>query len=682
MRFALILFLAMVASVRGADLINPTNRINWVYGLTTGVKVPFADSGVVSNVVDHGADPTGATDSSADIQAVINNMPAFGTVLIPECAAGQVYDCSPTGLTCHRSNIRIKGAGSNSVIFGPISKTRSISGGYVFYSTNWTSRGATNLILTSIQDQFASTIIPGDAFIVSSRWNASNELFQVIGSKGASNSPHQLVYCHAISGNTVTISSPLMFDFTNGCKLTTRSLTGTAGFQPHSNIVFETLTFTLTNNGATDSAGAMFYVESMKNATITNCNFMYANNYQVYLSDVADCDFVGNQVRHGLPGGSHAGILLSEVTGVLFENNIFADGLSPAIQYFGGGIGNVFFANLFTNNASDMIQHNTHPIMDLWEHNHFCGVWMHDGYYGSASHFTAARNKYGGATTGGSIHIKRFGTHFQMVGNIVGSTNFNMVYEEEENGSTSPYPVWDMGKPNIGNADFTGISPPISWSWPGSSYVVTDNVLTTNYDNCRVRLTSDQGPTNRIYGTFTTNTVSRKNWPDQYTGYGVKFQDQSNTNLYYSADSDILILTNAGDHLVLNQHVTVSNGWLVCIGSSDGYQQLQQTNKSTHNINGNLMNTNGIGIDNPVLVWVGAPITIPDSYWKTSEPGYWQTTRAGRRWPAVDVNSSPAYVVIPAEDRFNGYSDGGGEPAFTITGRIAPGRVSAGGAGE
>jgi hypothetical protein len=673
---AIVHMLVMLAmsEIGSAAVIQSSNRVDWVHGRTVGMQFTRPERSNLLTVTDapYSADNTGATDATTAIQSAINAAASNDVVYLP---AG-VYKLN-SQLTLDKSYVTLRGAGSNSVLFGAGSGLVVLKVGHdpieatsyrIFTVTNGATKGSTNLWLTSIQNGFGDTIKAGDALRISTvTRNTGSDTFPIISVAGFDRIIHQLIVIHSRSGNTVSITAPLVWDFTNSPMLQEVDTIN----QPRRMVGLESFAMTMTNAGASGSSGYMIQADCLRDSWFTNLNLGFANNYQLSLSTAVNCEVTGNTIHDALSlGTSHSGLLLASTPGVLVSDNGFyaeptraAAGLKlyPAIEINGGVVNAAVFANFFTNCSLDIDIHNSHPLMNLIEANVFTSFFEMDGYFGSASHFTLFRNRIRN-----TLPIKRFNSYIQIVGNVCGNTGFDYVWSKETSGYGAPWPIFELGFPNIGNSTYEYVTPPSAWNFPGRHLT---GAFGESLTNGIFTFTGTYGPTNVLWpsmGTgYFTNIPSR-----QASIYPILFQDGSNTNLYYGAtNSGVLLSSNAMEwnatNVVLVQQdgstpefVTVSNGWTLYIGGQAAFQQLQSSNKYTHNFHGNLVFTNSVW----ALVWDdnNADHTLPSSLlYPSGMPGWWGTNRV----PAIDPEAAQSVAFIPAELRYNGVAGGGDTPA-------------------
>ncbi len=637
-----VLWLLVLAGSTFGEIIPASRRIEWVPEVTVGVQTLIPPRSRLLDVTKppYNADKTGATSASAAIQSAINAAQNNDVIYLP---AGR-YRINP-GISIDKSFVTLRGEGTNSILLGLTASSFVLKVGHdamsadvnrTYIVTSGATKGSTTLMLQSVQNAYGDTLKPGDMLLLShSTRNTGSDGMPIISVANYDGIIKQTVVVSSRNGNTLSLTSPLVWDFTNSPVLGEISTISA----PRSNVSIENLSITLTNNG--EHGSSIFIINSgcLRDCRFSNLDLGYANNYQLYLTYAANCEVRDSTIHDALSiGTSHSGLILANDSGCLIQNNIFANGLFPAIEVNDGVMGCAFFANHFSANSTDVDVHNTHPMMNLFEANIFTSFFELDGYFGSASHFTLFRNRIQN-----TLPLKRWTSNIQIVGNVMVSTNASYTYSTEQPGYGAPWPVFELGYPNIGNSGYAGSSPPVAWNFPGRSLT---GFFQEKLTNGIFTFSSNQGPTNVLWGNFT-------NVPAPVgAGYALIFQDGVNTNKYYGAPgSGVLLSVAAGtsSNLVLNSVVTVSNGWTLYIAGQNAYQQLQSSNKFTHILHGNLVYTNAAG----AVVWdpTIADHTIPVSLLYTNgAPSWWGTNR----WPAFGPDVNPATSLIAAQERFLG----------------------------
>lgn len=643
------LFLFCLA-VRG-EIIAPSNTWDFAVGVNIGVRGGMnlgRNNLIDATAAPYNTDNTGATSAKAGIEAALAAAVSNDVVYLPP----GTYNIFTNGLVFNHPGVTLRGAGTNTwlqgnIVWGP--SVLSPSQQTTFVVTNGGGKGTTNLVLTSFTDQFAQTLAAGDMLQISAYENDTNDFFQVISRAGRRRIITQMVTVHSRSGSTVSISSPLIWSFTNNPQLVTQTQLGSSGSRPRGHMGMENLRISGTNfAGKATTAAYTIRMSSLRDCWASNIVSDYCLNYAM---GVAGCVYVqidSSDFHHGIDplGTSRSGLLFSDVTGALMQNNIVRD-LGLGWQFTDAGVsGNAFFGNFSTNctGNGDFLVHGAHPIHNLFEANHFGNAVVVDGYFGSAGPMIFFRNRNLGAFT-----FKRNVTHMQVVGNWMGSAAFSWIYTTEANPAGGPpYASFSMGYPHIGNDGYTGINGPVSWNFPGNvsafrvNNEIADGIFT--YTNPICTITNDQLNTNIIWGAFATI-------PRQYEeGYPIRFQDPLNTNKWWPDDGTVVLTTTNGGtssnmSLVSSAttqaplFISVSNGWKAFIWGQNAFDQLQSSNKLTHNLHGNRVLTNAGG----TVVWndSNADHAVPDSLlYPSGAPGFWTV-----QWPGVDFTTStePTY---------------------------------------
>lgn len=241
----------------------------------------------------------------------------------------------------------------------------------------------------------------------------------------------------------------------------------------------ENLTIDLKGSGDYGVLMEQAYACWVKNVGITN-----GDGYNMLVVNSARDTFRQLDMRVSpTHGPNHAGITLSgRVSGCLLEDSIFyqiANSMSIGDGGAAGCSGNVFAYNFATDSYQTSFgqynelwpNHAPHNMFNLMEGNYANGVTS-DGYFGSSSHNTVARNVLTGWTptypTNNSIAVllNRWSLHWNVVGNILGTNGVATEYQGTSSGDSNPM-IWRLGYPNSGNSSFTGTRPPNAQTNPG-----------------------------------------------------------------------------------------------------------------------------------------------------------------------------------------------------------------------
>jgi hypothetical protein len=650
--------LLSVSITDAAEIIQSSNRIDWVVGATVGVAggIPYRTN--LLDVTTYGADKAGASNSYDAIVAAIAAASSNDVVYFP---AGRY--CISNALSITKNYITLRGEGTNSTIFMPVNSAHLLKAGpdeqqwsvSPISINSGATKGSTNFVIAS-----APEFAVGDQVQVSdSDFGAGSSTFPRIHVAYYDHILVQQCRVHAITGTTITIDRPLVWNFTNAPRVFGMGTTGIKGF----GLENLNLTGTNTDNGSFGVTSFMLSLSMAQNSWVSNCSLSMLGNYGIAMNNCVNVTITRSAVTKATSAGSnHGGLLMSTVGGSLIENNIFADGLQPGIEFNNGVSGNAFFGNYFTNNVAryDVDNHGAHPIMNLWEANVLSGYFEMDGYFGSASHQTLFRNAILDEWV--PIMLKRWNSYHQIVGNVLGNpgaTYTNFTHDITDIG----YQIIEMGRPNIGNPSFVGTNPPIAWNFPG--WTLDDN----GTPNGICVFTNDQVNVTNLVGNFTNIPVYLGN------NGALIFQDAVDTNRYYPRDGVLRVPPVGSSGTISNIHipagVTVSNGWRAFWTAQNPplYQQLDTVARATHTITGNYDEFNDS------LTWdANGAQTIPASLLYSESPSWWGTNR----WPAIDPEGSPYVAPIPAQLRYNGVGQGGGGDSPATPCRIRAGKVKTG----
>ncbi len=177
------------------------------------------------------------------------------------------------------------------------------------------------------------------------------------------------------------------------------------------------------------------WIKNVESANADRAHIKIMRGYQCEIRD----SYLHHQ-RTGYASLSYGIEFFLQSTANLIENNIFYHMRSP-IMIAGGLTGTVFGYNYSSEpkNVSPVTLsgqgglHGGHPNMILFEGNLFHKMGV-DSYWGSNAHITLFRNQLKGqlegTTTGnGAIDIQALNKYINIVGNVLGTDNFNGFYE-------------------------------------------------------------------------------------------------------------------------------------------------------------------------------------------------------------------------------------------------------------
>jgi hypothetical protein len=281
----------------------------------------------------------------------------------------------------------------------------------------------------------------------------------------------QLVMITSIDRDTITLSSPLFWDFTANPQLT---------------LFPSVLTFVgiedLAIDHASEVSGYGFSLDQCYGCWVLNVTTIKPPGYHLIAFNSLNCEIRDSfQDDSRDYGQDRAGILLYENnTAFKIENNIFYRTF-PGVQLSNSSSANVIAYNYGTdvrvdptwNMAAPDFDDNAgaHDMMNLYEGN--VGVmFMSEGSNGSGSHATLFRNHFTATQptypTGNrqAISLKRWSYEYNVVGNVLGLASWpsDGLYEiEVDDYAYSIATIYQLGYPNIGNNSFMsgdGVTPP------------------------------------------------------------------------------------------------------------------------------------------------------------------------------------------------------------------------------
>lgn len=646
--FRLTVVLLMAALSAHAQIIPASRTINWTPGVTVGLQggtVPARTNIIDATQPPYNADKTGATDASAAIQAALMAVPNNGVVYLPD---GTYTMSNGIGF---KNNTTLRG-NTNTILIGVTSQLGLLYLGPQKPSpsqcTSYTIIGGATKGSTSITLNTTPTWPFGwgqQIEITENTTTMGSSGFPVIDVHQGDNAIQQVCLVGAaVNGPTITLSAPLVFDFTNSPVAIDSGVVSLTGVGLENLIISDT-------NTVTGQAGAYSFLVQMSlcnNCWMTNCKVLYANNYGLYMTSCSHMWVAHNSFQYALSAGSNHGGLLADADGeCLIEDNIFSDGLQPGIEFNKGFCGNAAFGNFFMNNIIDIDCHNTHPMMNLWEQNILSGYFEMDGYFGSASHQTLFRNAIESSYI--PLFLKRWISYMNVVGNVLGLPGAG--YKQFTSAAINPVGsmIIAFGYPNIGNNTYNGTtSPPLAWNYPGTNYGDAYGTVRPN----GFPITNTQVNTGNITGNFA-------GVPPPIGGvYTLIFQDNINTNLYYPTNAGAVTALAAGTSsgLLITPNFTVSNGWTMFVSGQCPYQQLQLGGQATDQITGNYDCFN-----NSVTWDSNGAQPLPNSLlYPGGPPSYWGTNR----WPAIDPLGTPLIATTPSQLRYSGVAPSTGSTAL------------------
>ena len=434
----------------------PSNRLPTWQG---NVGVP---GGIVYRTNIYKTEPAGT--SASQIQTDLNNCPSNGVVLL---SAGTYTFTSSLNVP---SYVTLRGAGMNATIINSsannvIQATASfaddfgspVQANHISWISNY-SQNTNVLILASTNLSGGAEAIPVGNIVMIDQQSSTNcdatggygdqGVWWSIGSpsEGSDRYQHEISYVKAKNGHSITIDPPIRYANYNAAALPQVWFEASSGPVKFAGV--ENLT--LRNAGGSSTHGMGF--SYAYGCWILNCcvnNFRYDVN--TYLS-------IRCEVRHctvgGLSGsGDDYDFSLYYNGGCWFEDNIVTNYESAFLLE--SCIGDAYSFNYVTNgnstsggnmNPGGLNSHGGNNAMNLVEGNSFVQISLDNGW-GSAFGFVLLRNRIRGWDDPAATYynyvaviddysMNRFMSY---VGNVLGTSGKNTVYEAQSTGNNLVY---------------------------------------------------------------------------------------------------------------------------------------------------------------------------------------------------------------------------------------------------
>ena len=451
-----------ISTITLKSQIIPQDRLyNWEGNV--GVPEGIPDRTSIGAIVDSVIYGNGNVDASSAIENAIDNCPDGMAVYIPS----GTYRLDNRIYRAYASNITIRGAGTGKTI---LKAGSSVSQMILLGTADW-PRPTTGIAITdgAIAGSTVVTVSNTSSITVGNLVRIEqNDLPYVISVSAPTTNNKLLSATFRVvskTSTTVTVTPPLPFTFTESPTLIQYSI------PPLENTGVEDLTI-----DCNAQCGIGIEIDQAYGCWVKNVEILNSTNRQMFFV----C-FVSGEVRHNYThsvtsgGPNHEGIdFYEDCSFNLIEDNITYNGGFPGIilgDSKGGCAGNVIAYNFCYNvdtgypNTAGMdisVSHGPHNLMNLVEGN-IAGGFGSDGYFGSTSHITVLRNWFTAThptCTDNliSVNIGRWNNYFNLVGNILGTSEFssNGLFQPESPFSYSDQVIYKLGFPNMGNNGFTG----------------------------------------------------------------------------------------------------------------------------------------------------------------------------------------------------------------------------------
>ena len=433
-----------------ADIIPPDRTSPWQSNIGVPAGIP-TNRPIYANVVDLGADPTGANDSSAIIQSAVDTCPQGQVVYIP---AGIFR----VGTLIHVQNnqvITLRGAGmGRTTLFGSNNNPIFTAGDAPWPPpeqdpANW-------IPITSGATKGSTTITVADStrFIVGAPMAiAPNPLpvwaHNLGGFPDTLRSMRVYLKVRSKTSTTVTFDPPCPFDFSG---LNAMALVDSTPYMQ--GVGIESMTLDMNNN----TTEMPIWFQQAWGCWAKDVEIKQAYTRQMRWDMVVRCEVRGCYTQNVRGSGpDHEGIEFSYASWNLVEDNICNNGGAPPIileENLTSSSCNVIGYNYVTNTDPAFwdlsFSHGSGSILNLAEGN-VINNFEDDGYYGSSSYNTLFRNRISG-----QVRLKHFSDYYNVVGNILGDSWANTYETDVANyWDQGIAPIYELGFPNIGNASYT-----------------------------------------------------------------------------------------------------------------------------------------------------------------------------------------------------------------------------------
>ena len=354
-----------------------SRQVDWAQAGSEVSLDNLAVRNVIDVVNDLGLDSSGTTDNTALLQSAFNAVSSATVFFFPpgdylfESRLVVKNNCilkgvspSETGLIFNLSTVRecfrVSGGASGSYypVDSGISKNSMV-----------------------IRTTSATGFNPGDYLEIRQRNDSST--WDVEPESWAQYAIGQVIRIQSVSGNRITLTEALTFEYNTGLKPTVRKV------NPRKNVGFETLRVTRSDDVGDATSRATFFFNYATNCWIKGVESVMASHQHVETGrsshlTVSGCYF-NDAHRHNNTGGAKGyGLnLIHHTTKCLFENNIFRY-LRHSISVKIGSNANVIAYNysldrksqecvlgfcLWLNDKSDLNFHGHYPHSNLMEGN-------------------------------------------------------------------------------------------------------------------------------------------------------------------------------------------------------------------------------------------------------------------------------------------------------------------------
>lgn len=451
------LLLLCAITAHAADPIPANRRIDWS---TTGVPGGIPNRTNVCAVFNPGA-------TASAINSAIN-----------ACSSGVIKLNAGTynvnGIKVAKDNVTVRGEGADRTVMNGCNVFRLGAGGNIASGIAITGGGAKDSRTMTV----GSTSGLGVGMMI--EIDRDNDPNIVVSTAGGSRHLRQVNTITSISGNTLTLRNPLIWDFNAGSPRIKWAFSNTR------NSGVEDLKV----DHANSSGCTNFQIEYCDSCWVKGVQSYKASGYHFVILGTVNGEFRDSFVHETQTFGNNNGGLsvygnpsYGSNSSWKIENNIF-NKTFPAIELQNSSSGFYVGYNFSYGSGAQssnepvtwtfMDNHGPHDMMNLWEGN-VGEMFGSDGYYGGSSHATVFRNHLVGVNrnsgnTGEPVVLNRLSYFFNIVGNVLGASTWTPgKYLQQSDGCGGGVGIYRMGYPNIGNCslqDVTGLPVPGGMSYP------------------------------------------------------------------------------------------------------------------------------------------------------------------------------------------------------------------------
>ena len=613
-----------------AELVPAARLVDWTPGVSVGVPggIPTRTKLIDVTKAPYGADKTGASDTSAAIQAAVNAAGAQDVVYLP---AGTYRVNVTIYVNSSKDNITIRGDGNSTIIDARTGTVFAVgaSTDYAWANQNYAYPSSGNTVTagmskgsTSLTIADTSAFSAGQMIQVALQDQTNNAAIMagavpVVGVGGGGTLRRQMSRVTSKTATTLKIFPALHFTADAGLVAKVNVLRAQVnGFGLESLYI----------NCANSAVQSPIAFNQCYGSWVKEVKVYRSKNYSITIDSSLNCEIRKCYLSEKeIVGSNGAGLLMNHVGNSLIEDNIIHD-IFPCVEINASSTGNVvaynFLNNLVGGNLN--VNHGPHNSFNLYEGNVTPNI-QSDGYFGGSSDDTFYRNWITGAIAGSNtytsiIGLNRFARNYSFVGNILGSSGWPY-------GPTG----YSFGNPNMGNSLFLGSAEPsagLFWrDWK------TTGTLSTRASDNTGTLSASGGSLYTDAGLSYPQLLTLR---DANTGEIVtQVQAFLKTGSIISFQSASISLPSPG--------ATFELYW-----GSSGFQELDLDVKNTTVLKANYQAWSAGGLAIPAAESIGSD-SLPNSLYRATKPDWF----GDRPWPAFDpFNPVPSYDNIPAGYRY------------------------------